>query len=209
MAVKVKICGVTNPEDAEFAISEGVDYVGLIFAKSRRKIIKETAKRITETVPSFENWVGVFLNQKKKEIEDICNYAGIKIIQLHGDETPAFCNYFVNRGIKVIKAVHIKDKSYIDVIKRYNKRIKFLFDTFKAGEYGGTGKPFDWKLLLDEGIVKEKDFFLSGGLDENNVVEALKLVSPYGVDASSRLEAEVGIKDKAKVKAFIRAVKAV
>ncbi len=204
---KIKICGITNPEDAKYAVLFGVDYCGLIFAPSPRQIIKETALRIIKETPNFSNYVGVFLNQKKKFIEEICSYANIKIVQLHGDETPAFCNYFIKRGYDVIKVFRVKDKQTLSEIKRYNKVNLILFDTYSDIQYGGTGNVFDWSILKDSMELKNKKIIVSGGVCSENVKKLIDMVNPYAVDASSKLESETGNKDKTKVKEFIEIVK--
>lgn len=200
---KVKICGITNVDNARFAISCGVDYLGFIFAPSPRKIIKETAARIMKETPDFNNYVGVFLNAKKKHVEEICSYARLRIVQFHGEETPAFCNYFIKRGLDVIKVFHVKDKDSFSKIEQYNKIGMIFFDTYSEDANGGTGKIFNWSLINKIDILKNKKVFVSGGLDSKNVCELIELVHPYAVDASSKLESKVGIKDNNKVKDFI------
>lgn len=202
---KVKVCGVTNENDANLAIKAGADYIGLIFASSKRKIIRETAKRIIDNASDgFCNFVGVFMDGKKKEIEETCNYAGIKIIQFHGDETPAFCNYFVNRNFQVIKVIRVMDSTSLKNVSLYEKVEFFLFDTYSHIQKGGTGRVFDWNILKNNDFLSEKNIFVSGGLDSTNVEKAISLLNPYGVDASSCLEKNTGYKDKGKLVDFIR-----
>ncbi|MBU1862579.1 MAG: phosphoribosylanthranilate isomerase [Candidatus Omnitrophica bacterium] len=203
---KVKICGITNADDAQFAISCGADYVGLIFAPSKRRIIKETAMRILKKTKNFNTYVGVFLNGRKKEIEEICSSVGIRIVQFHGEETPAFCNYFINRGYDVIKAFRIKNIDSFDAVRQYEKVTKFLFDTFSIEEHGGTGKVFDWSLVKKIDFLKDRDVFISGGISADNAFEVIRALNPYAIDASSQLEIKPGVKDKGKVKQLIEAV---
>ena len=203
---KVKICGITNAEDAKVAISAGADYVGLIFGPSKRQIIKETAQRIVTSTPDFKNYVGVFLNGKKKQIEEISAATNIRVLQLHGEETPAFCNYFINRGFDVIKVFCVKDAHSLANIEQYDKVNAFFFDSFSAKERGGTGRTFDWTLLAKNSFLQNRKVFISGGLDHGNVCDVIKVLHPYAVDASSRLEKSVGIKDSEKVHKFIKAV---
>jgi len=207
--VQVKICGMTNEADVKNAISCGVDYIGFIFARSKRQMIKESAARIIKNTPDFTNYVGVFLNGKKKEIEDICTYTGIRIIQLHGDETPAFCNYFTNRGYQVIKVFRIKDRSSFDHVAHYDKVKAYLFDTYREDQHGGTGHTFDWSIIKSVPELHGKEYFVSGGLGSSNIDELLSTVEPFGVDASSCLESSPGRKDPAKVAEFIKQVKGV
>ena len=204
---KIKICGITNVDDAQHAISCGVDYMGLIFAPSPRQIIKETAARIIKSTPDFTQYVGVFLNAKKKHIEDICAHTHIRILQFHGEETPAFCNYFIKRGFNVIKVFRIKNKTSLASVEEFNKVDTIFFDTYVNEKRGGTGEVFDWSLIAGSHISTNKRVFISGGLDSNNVREVIAIAHPYAVDASSKLEMKVGIKDKLKVKQFIDSVK--
>jgi phosphoribosylanthranilate isomerase len=200
---KVKVCGITNENDARNAIESGADYIGFIFAPSKRKIIKETAVRIIKAFPEYKNFVGVFLNGKKKEIEDICEYSGIRLLQLHGDETPAFCNYFVNREYKVIKVFRVKGHESFTQVALYEKVYAYLFDTYRDYEYGGTGETFDWSLIKKIPQLEGRKYFISGGLDALNVRDVVASLNPYGVDASSKLERQPGFKDHLKVEQFI------
>jgi phosphoribosylanthranilate isomerase len=207
---KIKICGITNVDDARCAIENGADYVGLIFAPSRRCVIKGNAKMIVDAHKDFTGWVGVFLNGKKKEIEELLQGLPIKILQFHGDETPAFCNYFINRGYSVIKTVPVKGNSIGLDPRDYDKVPYFLFDSVVNGQSGGTGMPFSWSVIdtlnLREFVPK---IILSGGLAPDNVSAAIKQVAPYAVDASSRLEKEPGLKDHKLIKDFITAARSV
>ena len=204
---KVKICGITNVEDAEAAIENGADYVGLIFASSKRQIIKESAVRLVKTFPAFKNFVGVFLNGKKREIEELCDYTGINIIQLHGIETPAFCNYFINRGIDVIKVFRVRDAESLDNISAYEKVRKILLDTYVPDQPGGTGKTFNWSILPNIQTIKDKDIFVSGGLNNDNITELLKTYAPFAVDVSSGVESSIAKKSAEKVSNFINQVR--
>jgi phosphoribosylanthranilate isomerase len=207
---KIKICGITNVDDARCAIENGADYVGLIFAPSRRCVIKGNAKMIVDEHKDFTGWVGVFLNGKKKEIEELLQGLPIKILQFHGDESPAFCNYFINRGYAVIKTVPVKGSSLGLDPRDYDKVPYFLFDSVVNGQTGGTGMPFSWSVIdtlnLREFVPK---IILSGGLAPDNVSAAIKQVAPYAVDASSRLEKEPGLKDHKLIKDFITAARSV
>lgn len=205
---KIKICGVTNVDDARVAIENGAQYVGLIFAPSKRRIIKETALRIIEAFPEFTNFVAVFLNGKKRDIETICAFCGIKIIQFHGEESPAFCNYFKRRGYTVFKAFRIKDESSFSTVAEYDRVDAYLFDTYVVNQHGGTGVPFDWTLLRNVPFLEGKEVFISGGLDEGNVGEVVRLYPLCNVDASSCLEESPGKKDHDKVLRFIASVRA-
>jgi phosphoribosylanthranilate isomerase len=205
LMTKVKICGNTNPEDARLAVELGADYLGFIFAESKRKIALATALRIMEAVPYFKNFVGVFLNQPKPVVESIAGELGIRILQFHGDETALYCQYFVNKGYEVIKTFHIKDAMSLKRLDQYNVGA-FLFDTFSKEEAGGTGIPFNWNLIEDRPYVHER-LFLAGGLKVSNLREALLKIRPYAVDVASGVEKEAGKKDPALLEEFIQIAK--
>ncbi len=201
---KVKICGNTNPEDAKLAASLGADYLGLIFAESKRKITHETAQKIMRALPDFKNFVGVFMNQPKKEAEEIIKKTGIKILQFHGEETALYCSSFMGKGVQVIKTFRIKDEMSLKRIDEYDVT-SFLFDTYSKDEGGGSGKTFDWSLICDRPYVHEK-LFLAGGLNPENVCGAIRQIHPYAVDVASGVEKAPGIKDPEKLKRFMQQV---
>ena len=198
--VKVKICGITNLNDALDAASVGADALGFVFyKKSPRYISPEKAAEIIKELPVSIKKVGVFVNSDEKTVRNIKKLCKLDILQFHGDETPSFCRKF--KGSKVIKAFRIKDKSNLNRLAGY-KVWGFLFDSFDKNSYGGTGKTFDWKILKDHKLKTQK-IFLSGGLNSKNVTMAIKSLKPDWVDASSSLEVRSGKKDKSKVKEFI------
>ena len=202
---KVKICGNTNPEDAKLAVELGADYLGFIFAESKRKIDIATAITIMDALPHFKNYVGVFLNQPKKNVESIVSELGIKTIQFHGDEPALYCESFMKGGYDVMKTFHIKDAMSLKRLDEYNVTA-FLFDTYSMDESGGTGVPFDWNLIEDKPYVHDK-LFLAGGLNIHNLEEAIHKVQPYAVDVASGVEKSPGVKDPALLEAFIRIAK--
>lgn len=202
---EVKICGNTNLEDVKLAADLGADYLGLIFADSKRKIDVETGKKIVQGAPRFKNFVGVFMNQPKNDVQAIAEAAGIRILQFHGDEPSLYCQSFTDKGYKVIKTFHIKDAMSLKRIDEYNV-FAFLFDTFVKEEGGGTGKVFDWNLIEDKPFIHEQ-LFLAGGLNPENVREAIDKIRPYAVDVASGVESAPGKKDPEKLKKFIQAVK--
>ena len=202
---KIKICGNTNPEDADLAVKLGADYLGLIFAESKRKIDIDTAKKIIQSTPEFKNYVGVFMNQPKNEVQEIAEATGIRILQFHGDEPALYCKSFTDKGYQVIKTFHIKDDMSLKRLDEYNV-FAFLFDTFAKEEGGGTGKVFDWNLIEDKPFVHDM-LFLAGGLNPDNVKAAIQKIHPYAVDVASGVEREPGKKDPEKLKLFIQAVK--
>jgi phosphoribosylanthranilate isomerase len=200
--IKIKICGITNLDDALYAAERGADALGFNFyRKSPRFIEPEKAAEIISQLPPFIQPVGVFVNEREEKIREVQGLTCIQTIQLHGDETPEFCEQF---GSRVIKAFQIKDRESIKHMAHYHVGA-FLLDSYQNGLRGGTGATFDWHLA-----VVAKTFgrvILAGGLTPENVAEAVKLVQPYGVDVAGGVEREKGIKDQAKLKTFITAVR--
>lgn len=199
---KIKICGITNIKDAQAAAEFGTDALGFIFYKeSKRYVDPEVAKSIISSLPPFITTVGVFVNQELDEISQIKETTGIQVAQLHGDETPEFVSSIPFNSIKVIR---VKDKSDLDKVAQYSAQA-ILFDTYSDKEYGGTGESFDWEILND--LSSTKKIILSGGLNSENILEAVKIVRPYAVDVSSGVEDTPGRKDHTKIKKFIEAIK--
>lgn len=203
--VKVKICGITNLEDAKAALDSGADALGFVFyQKSPRYIAPQKARAIIKQLPQGAIKVGVFVNSQEKTIKDIAKLCGLGILQFHGNESWQFCAKF--KGYKVIKAFRIKDKPDLRKISRY-KTFAYLFDTFVKSQTGGTGKKFNWKLIKHAISNIKRPFFLSGGLTAENVKEAIKYLRPDWVDVSSSAEIRPGKKDRRKVKKFLKAAK--
>ncbi len=200
--IKIKICGITNLDDALAAEEFGADALGFNFyKKSPRYITPEKAAEIIAQLPPFILPVGIFVNEREERIREIQSLACIQAVQFHGDETPEFCQRF---GAHVIKAFQVKDKESLKHMAHYRVSA-FLLDSYRDGHRGGTGVTFDWHLA-----VVAKTFgrvILAGGLTPENVVEAVKLVQPYGVDVAGGVEKEKGIKDHAKLKKFISEVR--
>ncbi len=202
--VQVKICGITNPEDALFAAELGADALGLIFYnESPRYVSPECAAEIVAGLPPFVTPVGVFVNEVKERTEEIVRLVGLRAIQLHGDEPPEACSGY---SIPVIRAVRVGDELDLDELSRYPVET-FLLDTARAGLYGGTGEPFDWSVARNASSARR--IILSGGIDPENVAAAIGAVQPYGVDSSSGVEAAPGRKDHQKLTAFFEAVRSV
>ena len=202
---QVKICGNTNIEDAGLAIELGADFLGFIFAESKRKIDITKAKEIMAAFPDFKNFVAVFFNQPKQEVEGVVDATGIKKVQFHGDETALYCQHFTSKGHEVIKTFRIKDAMSLKRIDEYNVSA-FLFDTYSHVEAGGTGKTFDWDLIEEKPYVHEK-LFLAGGLNVENLGDAINRVKPYSVDVASGVEKEPGKKDPELLRQFIQIAK--
>ena len=198
----VKICGITNLEDARFISGALADYIGFIFyPKSPRYV--EPAK-----AGAIINWlegpgkVGVFVNQPLDDVNSIAKQTGIDYVQLHGNESVEYCE-LVEKPI--IKVFHVEDNTTAEelhqtVIPYLDVAEFFLFDTKVGDQWGGTGQTFDWSIIAD--ISELKPFFLSGGLHTDNVKEAIRSVSPYAVDLSSGLEESPGLKDFEKIEHF-------
>jgi len=200
--IKIKICGITNLEDALASADSGADALGFNFyKKSPRCIEPEKAAEIIAQLPPFVMPVGIFVNEREEKIREIQQTACLQALQFHGDESPEFCQRF---GGRVIKAFQVKDKESLKNMAHYHVGA-FLLDSYRDGVRGGTGVTFDWHLA-----VVAKTFgkvILAGGLTPENVAEAVKLVQPYGVDVAGGVEKEKGIKDHAKIKKFIAEVR--
>ena len=202
--VRVKICGITNDADAFGAVSAGADALGFIlYCESKRFIKPKDVRKITSKLPPFISKVGVFVDEDPREVLEILSYARLDFAQLHGNESPEDCEYV--GASRVIKAFRLRSPDEVDLIEPYIGKVRaILLDTYDARVYGGTGKPFDWGIAL---AVKERfpglPLILSGGLNPGNVVKAVETVLPYAVDVSSGVEREPGLKDLAKVEAFI------
>ncbi len=195
---RVKICGITNIEDAVAAAEYGADAIGFVFQpKSPRAITPETAKNIVSSLPPFITTIGVFVNESKQEIERIIRYVGLNIVQLHGNEPPDACQ--LNK--KVIKAIRVKDLTDLEPLKRYNVSA-FLLDTYSPHTMGGTGQIFNWDIAVE--AKKFGRIILAGGLNHENIEEAIKWVLPYGIDVATGVESnKKGEKDHKKLKLFI------
>lgn len=202
--VKVKICGITNLEDAQASVDAGCDALGFIFyKKSPRYIVPKEARRIIDTLPKYTVKIGVFVDAKESFIRKIAKLCKLNMLQFHGKESAEFCARF--KGYKIIKTFRVKDRLDKKNILKY-KTFAYLFDTFVKSKIGGTGKRFNWELLNEiKGITQP--IFLSGGLSGKNVKKAIKAVHPVWVDASSSLEAIPGKKNPEKVINFIKAAK--
>ena len=200
---KVKICGITSFDDAISAAKFGADALGFVFyPKSPRYINIKDASLIMRKLPPFISRVGLFVNPDRELIFKILDSCELDIIQLHGDESPEFCNELPKR---VIKAIRVKDSSFLDLISKYKNCSGILLDAFSPDSYGGTGKTFSWDILKE--VKKNIPIILAGGLNEKNIKIAIKKVQPYGVDVSSGVESSPGKKDHQKMKNFIRIVK--
>ncbi len=196
--MRVKICGITNNEDAHAAVEYGADALGFVFAKSPRQITKEQARDIIAELPPFVSPVGVFADEKADMIKEICDFCGIQTVQLHGNEQPSYLKEL--EGYKLIKAFRVKEEDDLKPLANY-KPHAFLLDSYVKGVMGGTGVSFNWEIARQ--AHKYGTIILSGGLTPKNVKEAIQMVKPYAVDVSSGVESSPGKKDKSLVKRFI------
>jgi len=196
---RVKICGITNLEDANAAIEAGADAIGLVFYEpSPRSVSISLAKQITDNIPPFINCVGLFVNAGDAYINEVIKDVGIDTLQFHGQETEQTCALF-NRPY--IKAVRMDENVCLfDEVEKYPSAKALLLDAYVKGVPGGTGKAFDWSVIPNN---LSKPIILAGGLDDNNVKKAISKVRPYAVDVSGGVEKEKGIKDPVKIKKFI------
>lgn len=200
--VKVKICGITNLDDALVAVAAGADALGFVFYdKSPRFINPVKAAEIILRLPPFVQTVGLFVNEETEQINWTVDYCGIDVVQLHGNETPDDCLEIKRR---VIKAFRIQNNISIDPLNKYQVS-GYLLDAWSPDAYGGTGRTFNWELA--EAAKQYGPVILAGGLIPENVAEAIKVVNPYAVDVSSGVESSLGKKDPQKVRAFIRVAK--
>ncbi|EFV77006.1 phosphoribosylanthranilate isomerase [Cytobacillus pseudoceanisediminis] len=200
--MKVKICGIRDISTALFAIENGADALGFVFAESKRKINPEAAGEIIRELPGEVLKVGVFVNETKATIEEIANVSGINVIQLHGDETPEFCSSF---SLPVIKALSVGSPDDLSQLDEFSCEY-ILLDSPKGKYRGGNGVSFDWSILNKP--LQDKKMILAGGLKPENVGEGIKAANPYMVDVSSGVETE-GKKDPEKIKRFIENAKCV
>lgn len=202
MRTRVKICGITRVEDAIEAVQQGADAIGLVFyANSPRYVAPAQAAEIVKKIPAFVSVVGLFVNAEPEEIKSILKIVALDVLQFHGDETPSQCRQFSK---PYMKAVRVKsDTNLVQYAADYADAKALLLDAFAEGLPGGTGQVFDWKLIpqnLGLPVV------LAGGLNAENVAQAISAVKPYAVDVSGGVEASKGIKDAAKIAAFMRGV---
>ncbi len=195
LIVKVKICGITNYEDAKTAMDMGADLLGFNFyPKSPRFIAPEKAADIISKLPGFIDIAGLFVNASYEQIRETIDECQLDWVQLHGDESPKFCSAFLSLNVKTMKALRVKDKKDIKKADSYFTDA-ILLDAFNPEKYGGTGLTFDWNIVGHIG----KRVFLAGGINPDNAVAAVEL-GVYGIDVCSGIEAEPGKKDHKKMK---------
>lgn len=203
---KIKICGITNKEDAVRACGLGVDMLGFVFyRKSKRCVEPKTVRDIVNELPPYIGKVGVFVDEQPEKVLEIAEDSDIDILQFHGSEPPDYCSKFKD-DYKVIKAFRLKDKLDLKNINDYDVDF-YLLDTYSPVSAGGTGKGFNWKILEDYEFLKPT--IISGGLDPQNVSKLIRDFSPYGVDVSTGVESSPGKKDLELMKKFVENVRKV
>ncbi|MCO7594101.1 MULTISPECIES: phosphoribosylanthranilate isomerase [Pseudomonas] len=201
--VRSKICGITRVEDALAAAEAGADAIGLVFyAKSPRAVDVRQARAIIAALPPFVTTVGLFVNATRCELNEILEAVSLDLLQFHGDETPADCEGYQRPWIK---ALRVRPGGDLEAAcRQYAGARGILLDTYVPGVPGGTGEAFDWSLVP---ASLSKPIILAGGLSPDNVGQAIAQVRPFAVDVSGGVEQAKGIKDAAKIEAFLRAVK--
>ena len=210
---RIKICGITRVQDAQAAARSGADALGLVFYEhSPRHVTLQQAVQLAAAIPPFVTLVGLFVNPSADEVRNVLAHVPLDVLQFHGEEEPEFCAQF---GRPYLKAIRVK--AGLDLVQcavRYSGAQGVLLDAYVEGTHGGTGASFDWALIpqsfewaLTPGFLMP--VILSGGLHVGNVAQAIRQVRPYAVDVSSGVESAKGIKDAAKIAAFIKEVKLV
>jgi phosphoribosylanthranilate isomerase len=204
--VRVKVCGVTTLDDALVAAVAGADALGFNFwPESPRYLEPARAAEIVALLPPFVTAVGVFVNEPPRSVERMAQAAGVRAVQLHGDEPPQDVEMLAATGLTVVKAFRVGRQFRAQTLKHYASAGAFLLDASVKGKRGGTGKSFDWKKA--RGANRFGRVLLAGGLTVENVAEAVQAAQPFGVDVCSGVESKPGVKDHARVREFIRAAK--
>lgn len=203
MTTRIKFCGLTRAEDVRAAVELGVDAFGFVCTrKSRRFVEPSSARALREELPPFASAVALFMDDEPDWIEEVVAVVRPDLLQFHGDESPAFAARFARPYLKAVPMASVADAAAY--AQRYAAACGFLLDSHARGEAGGTGTAFDWANVprLARPLV------LAGGLDARNLAQAIALVRPYAVDVSSGIESAPGIKDAAKMRTFVEAVRA-
>jgi phosphoribosylanthranilate isomerase len=202
MRTRIKICGITRPGDGVAAAQAGADAIGLVFyPKSPRYLSTERAVEIRDALPAFVQTVALFVNADAAQVSQVLGRVKPSVLQFHGDETPEFCGQF---GLPYVKAARVRQGlDLIEYLRPFKSAAAWLLDSFVEA-YGGVGERFDWSLVPRK---LERPLILSGGLERGNVGDAVRKLRPWGVDVSSGVESAKGIKDAAKIAAFISEVR--
>ncbi len=202
MRTRVKICGITRPEDALAIAAAGADAIGLLFyPPSKRAVDIETAAQILAGLPSFITITAIFVDEQPERVEQVCEALPIDLLQFHGSENASYCNAFHK---PYVKALRVSDGENLTAhIESWHTARGVLLDTWMEGSAGGSGERFDWQLIPGE---LRSSIILAGGLKPDNVAEAVTQISPYGVDVSGGVEDSPGIKSAKKIQNFMQAV---
>lgn len=201
MRTRVKICGITRRQDAEFAIEMGADALGLVFyAPSPRAVTIAQAAEICRGLPPFVSLVGLFVNAEAADVKATLEQVPLDLLQFHGDESAQYCQQFAKPYMKAVRMQQSEDLQM--AVQAYQQASAILLDSFRAGVPGGTGQTFDWSMITPI----DKPLILAGGLVAENVAAAIRQIRPYGVDVSGGVEAAKGIKSNEKIRAFMQEV---
>jgi phosphoribosylanthranilate isomerase len=202
LRTRVKICGITRVEDARAAIAAGCDAIGLVFySPSARHVNLETAAEIVAGIPPFVSAVGLFVDAEPEQINAVLTHVRLDMLQFHGNETPEQCNLY---DVPYMKAIRVKTgTNLLQYAEQFKQARALLLDAFIEGVPGGTGQIFDWNIIPESLPLP---VVLAGGLTAENVTAAIRQVQPYAVDVSGGVEINKGIKDAAKIAAFMRGV---
>ena len=201
--MQVKICGITNSEDARAAVDAGADAIGLIFYQGSKRCIDERlAAEIVALLPPYTSINALFVNPTEAEVRKVLSTVDVSQLQFHGEEPPTFCEDF---GRPYVKSIPVVDTTLMQaLVADHTNARAYLFDTHVPGEHGGTGKIFDWTKMPEKNIGHR---ILAGGLDAENVAKAIRIACPDAVDVSSGVESQPGIKNHETLKRFIAAAK--
>jgi len=195
--IRIKICGICDLESARTAVEAGADLIGFHFCDSDRRVSPEEAKAIVDELPVRPRIVGVFIDQHPDEVRRIAEHVDLDLLQLHGSEAPGF-----EAGRPVMKVLKVREGE-VPGAGRWPDPI--MLDTWSADQRGGTGRTWDWEVA--RALVESRRVFIAGGLQPGNVGKVVSELRPYGVDVSSGVESRVRVKDPAKVRAFVHAVR--
>lgn len=204
--IRVKVCGITNLDDALVAAAAGADALGFNFwAGSKRFVEPEEAATIIQHLPPFVTPVGVFVDEKPERVENIAQRAGVRGLQFHGEESPDEVGKFAESGFTLIKAFRVGRRFQAQQLRRYSSADAFLLDAEVKGQRGGTGESFDWKRA--RAANRYGRVLLAGGLTVENLAEAIRQTQPYGVDVCTGVERKPGVKDHDLLRAFLQQAK--
>lgn len=203
--IRIKMCGITRLDDALVAADAGVDALGFIFyEKSPRYISPDDMRVIMEQLPPFVDVVGVFVDKKRSEVEEIIHYCSLNYVQLHGSESVKYCERLSRKSApcRVIKAFRVTKAMQSEDITPYAPFVAgYLLDAYVKGEPGGTGTVFDWDIITQ--LSMDRPYILAGGLNVDNIEQAIQLAAPSAIDVSSGVEVQPGVKDHALVREFV------